>query len=306
MATDQHQATTPAAASYFAGIAAALATCAIGAGWQIATRMGTATLAPIDLALIRYAIPALLLAPVWLRVGIGSPSWRSTGQLLVLVLGAGLPFGLLGITGASFAPVAHMGTLLPGAIPLFVALLSGWFLRETLPLWRGIGLAVIVCGMGMLASQSITSFDNGVWRGDALFLLAALLWSGYTVIFRQSNFTPWQAAAVINAWSALLVLPLWLVMNEGQLFAMPLRDLLVQGLWQGVLAGVGGLWTYGVAIKLIGPARAAAFGALVPVMAALGGLALLDEPMTSTTLAGVVLTSCGVLLATGIFARLQK
>ncbi|MEO5671000.1 MAG: hypothetical protein ABIR26_09955, partial [Ramlibacter sp.] len=50
------------------GWAAALLMVLIGAGWQLATRAGArAALAPVDLALLRYAIPALLLAPVWWR-----------------------------------------------------------------------------------------------------------------------------------------------------------------------------------------------------------------------------------------------
>lgn len=116
--------------SLAAGIAAAFASVAIGAGWQVATRLGTTTsLQPIDLALLRYCIPAILLAPIWWRVR-PIPASVDRRVLLAMLAGGGLPFGLLGMAGAQFAPVAHMGALLPGSMPLFVALLAAIVLGE--------------------------------------------------------------------------------------------------------------------------------------------------------------------------------
>ena len=100
-----------------AGVAAAFATVLIGAGWQVATRLGTTTsLQPVDLALMRYCVPAILLAPVWWRVR-PVPSGIDRRVLIAMLVGGGLPFGLLGMAGSQFAPVAHMGALLPGSMP---------------------------------------------------------------------------------------------------------------------------------------------------------------------------------------------
>ncbi|MFS2055838.1 EamA/RhaT family transporter, partial [Variovorax sp. CT11-76] len=47
------------------GVLAALATALIGSGWQIVSRHGvTTSLGPLELAVLRYAIPALVLLPV--------------------------------------------------------------------------------------------------------------------------------------------------------------------------------------------------------------------------------------------------
>ena len=46
---------------------------------------------------------------------------------------------------------------------------------------------------------------------------------------------------------------------------------------QGLLAGLGGAFTFTLAIKHLGAARAALSGALVPVLSALGGALLLGE-----------------------------
>lgn len=104
------------------GLLAALAAALIGSGWQIASRHGvTTTLGPLELAVLRYGIPALVLLPLLLRTGL-FPQGLPRGRLGLLVLGGGLPFGLLALAGAQWAPAAHMGVFMAGSVPLFTAL----------------------------------------------------------------------------------------------------------------------------------------------------------------------------------------
>lgn len=286
-----------------AGYAAAVAACFIGAGWQVATRLGTTTtLAPIDLALFRYVVPALLLAPLWWRTrpvpaGVGWP------VLLAMLLGAGLPFGLLVMAGAQFAPVAHMGALLPGTMPLFVALLAAIVLGERFAGSRLAGFALILLGVVAISGKALLVRDDGAWRGDLLFLAAALLWSVYTIAFRRSGLTAWQSTAVISFWSALLVVPAWLAADSARLLTAPAGDVVFQFLWQGVIAGLLGLWTFAYGVQRIGPSRAAAVGALVPVLSALGGAVVLGEIPDPLVAGGILCTVGGVVFASGVLAR---
>jgi drug/metabolite transporter (DMT)-like permease len=285
-----------------AGIAAAFASVAIGAGWQVATRLGTTTsLQPIDLALLRYCIPAILLSPIWWRVR-PIPANVDRRVLLAMLIGGGLPFGLLGMAGAQFAPVAHMGALLPGSMPLFVALLAAIVLGERFSAARLAGFALILLGIAAIGARALLVRDDGAWRGDLLFLSAAFVWAIYTIAFRRSGMTPWQSSAIICFWSALAVLPLWLLSGPERLFAAPAADLVLQFVMQGIVAGVAGLWLYALAVAGIGPSRAAAIGALVPVLSAVGGAALLNEFPDLPVAAGVILTVGGVFLASGVLA----
>ena len=286
------------------GLAAAL----IGGGWQVATRLSTTTtLPPSELVLLRYLVPALLLLPITLRRGL----WPPTAPRLMLVamlVGAGLPFGLVAMMGSAWAPSAHMGVLMAGASPLFAALLAGLLLHERPGRLRAAGLAAMALGIALLSASHWTAgtrLDSGAWRGDLLFLLAALLWAGYTLSFRRSGLTPWHAAALVNSGSALLLLP-WLVFllvrpGPPPLVHAPWADLASAFIWQGFFAGVLGLWTYSAAIARIGAGRAAAFGALVPVFSALGGVWLLGEPLGVWQIAAIAATVAGVLLASGVF-----
>lgn len=285
------------------GFAAAIGACVIGAGWQVATRLGTTTtLAPVDLALLRYCIPAVLLAPIWWRVR-PVPAQVSWKILLAMLLGAGPAFGLLVMAGSQFAPVAHMGALLPGTMPLFVALLAAIVLGEAISGLRRLGFAFILVGILAIGLKALLIRDDGAWRGDLLFLSAAFLWSIYTIAFRRSGLTPWQSTAVINLWSALLIVPIWLWSDSARLLQAPTADVILQACWQGVIAGLLGLWTFALGVHHIGPSRAAAVGALVPVLSALGGGLVLGEIPEPLVLAGIFCTMVGVYLASGVLAR---
>jgi drug/metabolite transporter (DMT)-like permease len=279
------------------GLALGIASALIGGGWQVATRLGaTGDFAVTDIALLRYGVPALVLLPLLLRGPGLAPvnlRWR---PLACLVIGAGLPFGLLAVGGSSLAPAAHMGVLMAGAMPLMAALLSWRFFGERPNRMRCIGLAAMTLGVALLGFGAFAQPRSGVWRGDILFLLAAALWAAYTLCFRRCGLTPWQGAAIVNAWSLLLLAPI-VAWRGVTLFDAPQGALLTQLLWQGVLAGLLGLWTINACIARLGDARAAAFGALVPVVSAIGGVIWLDDALGATEMAAIALAAVGVWLA---------
>ena len=111
------------------------------------------------------------------------------------------------------------------------------------------------------------------------------------------------AMPLFTALFAWLLLP-WLawLLWQGQfhLFDAPPHDLIWQALWQGVLAGLLGLWTFNVAIRRLGAAPAAAFGALTPVVSALGGWWWLGERLNLLDVLAVSCAVLGVALASGV------
>lgn len=284
------------------GLLAALAAALIGSGWQIASRHGvTTTLGPLEIAVLRYGVPALVLLPLLLQTGLLPPGLQRR-RLGLLVLGGGLPFGLLVLAGAQWAPAAHMGVFMAGSVPLFTALGARLAQGERISGLRLTGLLFIGGGMAVFGASSLTGTAQ-TWRGDVLFILAAMVWAVYTLAFRGSGLTPWQGAAVINAWSILLLLPVLLIFGAPRLLTAPWTDVAWQALGQGVAAGLLGLVTYMIAIAKLGAARASLSAALVPLSTALGAAWLLGEPLGVGTLAAIVLVACGVALASGAWAR---
>ena len=74
-------------------------------------------------------------------------------------------------------------------------------------------------------------------------------------------------------------------------------------LLQGILIAVVALVLYSIAVREIGAAQTAAFGALTPILSLIGGFMLLNEAMLFNKIFGITLVTIGVLMASGIFER---
>jgi drug/metabolite transporter (DMT)-like permease len=148
--------------SLLVGILAAFAAVTIGAGWQVATRLGVmTTLHPLDLALLRYGVPGVLMVPVLWKVGL-LPEGAPRKWLVLVVVGAGLPFGLLAMVGSQFAPVAHMSVLIPGGMALAVAFLTWCFFGEAFSTLRVVGLLLLITAILMLGASAFVGFTPRV------------------------------------------------------------------------------------------------------------------------------------------------
>jgi drug/metabolite transporter (DMT)-like permease len=281
------------------GLACAVAALIIGAGWHVITRLGvTTTLHPVDLALLRYGVPAILMLPILLKTGL-LPTGTPKGWLALVVIGAGLPFGLLAMAGSVFAPVAHMGVIIPGGMALGVAFLAWRLTGEKFSSLRLVGLGLLSVAIILLGFSAFGNLTTRALIGDGMFLAAAALWAGYTIAFRKCGLSPIQATAVISAWSLIFALPLWLATPGARLLQAPVWDICIQFVWQSILAGIVAVWAYGTSVRSIGPANTAAVGALLPAMSSIGGLMILGEPIPVLTAVAIALAVVGVLLATG-------
>jgi drug/metabolite transporter (DMT)-like permease len=277
----------------FLGLLAALSAALIGSGWQLASRHGVTThLGPLELAVLRYGIPAIVLLPLLFRAGF-LPRGLPWPKLLLLVVSGGLPFGWVVVQGAQWAPAAHIGVFVSGSIPLFTAL-GGWLLtRQRLAWQRMAGLVLIVIGLAVFGLSDFAMLAAS-WRGDLLFLIAAVMWAIHTLAFQRSGLNPWHGAALFNFWSAVLLIPVVMRFGAPKLFTAPWPEVAFQALGQGVMAGLLGLVAYMAAITRLGAARASLSAALVPLLTALGGAWLLNEPLTAPTLAALALVMGGV------------
>lgn len=284
------------------GTAAALGAVFIWSGWIVATRHAAQTLDITVVALLRYGIPALVLTSLWLNLGL-LPSGVSRRLLVALIVGAGAPFFLAAAFGMRFAPAAEVGPLLPGAMPLFTALLVGVLFRETAGWWRMSGFVLIGAGVIAVVGPEMASRAASEPFGHLLVLFSAFLWAVYTVALRRSGFTPFQATAFISVWSTIALLPFGTMPLINTLTDGRVGEVAVQALVQGVLSGIVATILFAIAILELGASRAAAFAALIPVLVALLAYPVLGEIPTLLTIMGIFATSAGVALASGAFER---
>ena len=283
------------------GYAGAVVTVLIWAAWILATRHSAATqLGTIDIGLIRYGIPVLVLAPVWLKTGL-LPKGVPLRLLATMVAGAGAVFFQLTTSAIHSTPASAAGILLGGFMPLATALIGVIVFRERPDFMRVLGLAAIVGGVAILLVRSLAGAALP-WTSFVLLPMGAILWASYTHAFRRSGLTALQASALIAIWSFLIHIGLAVAFGTS-IASAPLGEVGLQVLSQGVLSGLAATVAYGLAVNALGGTQAAAFTAITPVLATIGGGLLLGEEIGIAEIAAAVITGLGVALSTGIASR---
>lgn len=283
-----------------AGIIAALVTIVIWASWLISMRVASQSqLSTIDLAVLRYGITGLILLPVFLKA---LPSIRQTPKryLVGIMLGAGLPFFYLTSLGMRYAPVADAGLLITGTFPLFVTFVAVIIYREKLTQQRALGLFSIVIGIVAILAMTMINTGSAHWQGDLYFLCASLSWAVFTVSLKLSKLRPWDAAAWLCVSSSCILLigvifGVWGITFLEAPLEQTAYQIVVQVLCVGLITG----FSYGFAVRQLGAENTSAIGAFTPVLAVLGGLYLLAEPIQLVAWIGLGFITCGVLLASG-------
>ncbi|SEA82432.1 DMT family transporter [Rubrimonas cliftonensis] len=284
------------------GYAAAAFAVLVWAGWIVLTRAGAAAsaLTPLDVAALRYAGPALALAPVWLRRGpvpAGVARWRLMG----MTLGWGAPFALFAAKGLESADAALFAALAPGAMPLWAALLAAMFFGARFSRLAVAGLAMI----GGAVALALWAAAPQTLAGAPWVTAAAIGWAVYTLSYRGSGLTPVEATAIVGFWSSLLVALLALggAMGGLTLHMLPPPEALGWFAAHGLVSGVLSVAAYAVAIRELGATRAAGSAALVPALATLMGWLFLGEAPGAGPLAAVALATLGVTLVSVAPAR---
>lgn len=288
----------PQTARYATGAMFGVSAVTVWATWLVVTRLGvTTTLAVYDLTMLRFGAAGLLLFPIVLRKGLALERLGAL-RLFILVCSAGAPYVLVAASGLKLAPVAHAGALLPGSMPLFVALLSFLLTRERFGASRLIGYALIAIGGAAIAGPTALSFGD-TQMGHILLLIGAFVWAGYAIVLRASGLDSLHAAALVSTGSLILYGPVYLAFHGLHGMDAPLRDIVIQTLFQGVMVSIVALFLFGKGIELLGASAGAAFSALVPPMAALIAIPLLGETPSLIEQIALLCVSLGVYLASG-------
>jgi drug/metabolite transporter (DMT)-like permease len=279
------------------GYIAAMATVVIWAGFILISRLGgKSALTGWDIVALRLGTASLFLLPFSLKLPEGT--WRN-GRLWTLAALGGLIFLILVYAGFKIAPAAHGGILLPGMQPFLVTALA-WVLMDTRPsrmrLW---GLVPIAAGVACVAAPQLLGAHEGssTLAGDGLMLGASLAWAAYSVLVKKWAFDPWLLTRFVALASALVYLPVYLLWLPKGVHEVPMSMLLLQGLYQGLGPTIIAMLMFLRAVAILGAERTGALVALVPVMAGLGAVPLLGEPLTGWLIAGLTLVSLGAYLS---------
>ena len=289
------------------GLLAAISTVMIWAAFMLITRSAVLSNFTVEEILVLRLIPGVIvMVPVMWKLGV-IPIGQSWPRAIILMIGASAVFPYIISKGLAYAPASDGGALAPGMLPFWTALAAYALAREVPGPRRRFGLGMILVGAVIVSLWSIQSgASDEAWKGHLLFLTGSGLWAVYSVIFRQSGLTPLHGLVIGLFWGGLIVTPLLLVSGNVNFTEANWDDIAAMILMQSFVIGIMATVLFSYAVRLLGAAEFAAFGALTPILALLGGVLFLGEALTYLKIFGVILVAVGVFLASGITRKFSS
>ncbi|WP_025897706.1 DMT family transporter [Sneathiella glossodoripedis] len=272
-------------------------------GWIVTSRSGaTSPLTIYDIAVLRYGVSALITFPFLLRY----KPWKtlSLPRLLITSQLAGIPYILAVFLAFELAPAAHGGIFMNGALPA-ITLLLGWVCFKEHPnrvQYGGAALIITGAALTLFGSSGSGEGENLMWLGDLLFLFSGLLFALYMVFSKLWLLTPSQILFCSSVVNAVILVPVWYFFLPTGVHEATLSEILLQGVYQGVLATLVGLLLVAFAVRHIGAPTAAAFMSGVPSIAAILGYLILGEEVNLWVWISLLLLTPGIIL-TAVFSQ---
>ena len=291
----------------FLGYVAAVVTVTIWAAFLVGTRFAVTTNFTVEEILVLRLIPAaIIMLPYMLKLGVMPPGNRLITKI-IFALGASALFPWVLSMGLYYSPASNAGALGPGTLPFWTALIAFLITSEKPNRSRKFGLFVILLGALVIGIvQFETNYGDLTWLGNILFLLGAALWAIYSVIFRQSGIAPLHGLVIGLFWGSLIFVPFLITFGSVKFENTTLHDIAFMVILHSFIIGILAMLLFTYAVKKLGAVQTAAFGALTPILALIGGVILLDEIISPSKLSGICLVTAGVLLASGALSFTKK
>ena len=265
----------------------------------IAGRIVSAQMSASVAALGRFVIATatLLILVAILEHGLPRLTWRKWMQFTLLGAIGVAAYALL-FMYALQSVTASRGALIMALIPAATLLGGAMFLGEPLTRPRVLGIALALLGVAVDLGDGnpLRMFTGPIGIGEIAMFGCVLAWTAYTLLGKRvlgEGMSP-LAATTCSALTGTVILAIaCAVLGE---FALPKAD------WKGWLSlafmGVLGtaiayFWFFD-GVKVIGPARAAVFINLVPIVAITLGVVLLGEPLKWSMVIGAAMVVSGV------------
>ncbi|OCT24986.1 DMT family transporter [Pseudomonas putida] len=276
-----------------------LGLCLIWGSQQVMIKWAAVDIAPVMQAAFRSGIAALLVGLLMCWRG----GWAQLGSTWRAGLLAGALFGLEFLfiaEGLKLTSAAHMSVFLYTA-PVFTALGLHFMLpseRLRLLQWLGIALAFAGIALAFAGGLSLDQLDGRVLLGDAMAVLAGLMWGATTVVVRASRLS--EAPATLTLFYQLMVGFVGLLLMalfSGQIGAVSFTPLALGSvLFQGVVVSFFSYLTWFWLLRQYLASNLAVFSFITPLFGVTFGVLLLGEPLSVNFVVGAVMVLGGVVL----------
>lgn len=253
--------------------------------------------APLDVALLRYSVPALLLLPVWLptlRKLKLAPRWS-----VIAVLGWGAPFLWLVTAALKDSSVVYFATIVPCTMPIFAVIAERVFFKQQ-PTRTQVSGFLLIGAAALLVTVNAISGGGTSLTSLVLMFFAAAGWACYVVSFRHTGLTAAQGAAWVSVASTASIVLIKLL-SGSEMLPLTTDQLIFNALSQGLVSGFAAVLLYTFAIARMGPVRAASFSVLLPILGSFFAWVWLNEFPSRFSLFALALGTIGVGVINGVF-----
>lgn len=259
-----------------------------------------AEVSPMAVMSLRMLIASLAFLPFWWRLP--RPQYRRGDAKLLALSMAFIPcaYFLLESLAMLYTTSSQAGVI-SATVPLIVALGAWLLFRERLTWQQGVGVAVSITMVVVLAMTGASQASAPMpWLGNLMELGAMVAAAGSMLTIKQlsSRYHPWFLTGLQAASGAVFFTVLAATTGGwpdlGGLSVPVMLELAYLGVFPGLLA----FGLYNSALKMM-PATSAALAInMVPVVAVLTGWLLLGESLTI-----IQLLACALIIAAVVFAE---
>lgn len=249
----------------------------IWTGFILISRAGAlASLSLPDMMMVRFGTAFFVFFPfIWVQR-------KVIFQRKMLLLGSmgGLAYSLSVFNGFQSAPATHAALLLPGLMPIVIAVLAYFVAgeRHSRFSWMGIGISSL--GILILLFETLLS-SASYWVGDISFVVACLFWGVFTVLLRRWKFPPWHATLGVITTTTLVFTPYYFTHLPQAFQGVPYEMIALQAFYQAIMAIAVQFVCYGKAVHILGATKMGALMAIVPLLASMFAIPLFDEKITA-------------------------
>jgi drug/metabolite transporter (DMT)-like permease len=280
------------------GIAAGVASSALGGTAAAVTRFAVASMDPVLITLFRFGIGFLLLLPVaWLtRV-----TWPRGNDLAASAALGALFYGAFFVAYAqalTFTSAAR-GSLGVATLPVLTMLVAAALGKEPLTLRKSTGVVVALGGVALSLITDLGSAPTGAWRGDLMMIAAMLSMAIYTIYSRplMARSSALGYACVGMAAGSLLNLAVASIGNGWETVGGLEPAHWAAGLFLGIVPGAIGFFLWVFAIQRTTPTRVSATITVSPISAGALATLLVAEPFGIGLVAGAIGVAAGIWIA---------
>ncbi len=260
---------------------------------------------PMSLALLRFALASLLLAPFFLaetkKVKIEKSDLPKLIAVGVLIISLNITFFFEGIKRTTAIDASFL-TLL---IPMLSVLIGWWFLKEKVRLINLFGIALgfvgaaVVIGLPQMINGGVAS---SVILGNILIILASISWvAGATIskkiLNKYSSLTVTAVAFLVGTISFFIPAAIEYVQNPAWINQITILGIL--GLaYMTLLSSISAYFLFEWGLSKTSVITADLFQYIEPFAATTLALSILGETISTPFLLGASLIAAGVYLGT--------